>query len=139
MTTSTKTPVQIIQELIALHTTRKEVVQKMTAKEHGEDLGDLKEKLLSAAKQSDEFIVSLMNELSNYGDGVSPMVERGNEYQQTWKNALAKIDTASPDELKEIFELLEDHLRKFYETIFSTQADLPQSIEEMLQKQASLL
>ena len=136
MTTSTKTPVQITQELIALHTTRKEVVEKMTAKELS---GDLKEKLLSAAKQSDEFISSLMNELSNYGDGVSPMVERDNEYQQTWKNALAKIDTASPDQLQDIFLSLEDLLRKFYETIFSTQADLPQSLEEMLQKQSSML
>ena len=136
MTTSTKTPVQIIQELIAVHSTRKEVAEKMMAKEPG---GDMKERLLPAQKQSDEFIAALMSELSNYGDGVSPMAERDNEYQRAWKDALGKVDAASQEELQEIFMDLENKLKKFYEEVLASQADLPLPIEEMIKKQSSTL
>ncbi|MEO6721868.1 MAG: hypothetical protein ABIN67_15980 [Ferruginibacter sp.] len=133
MTTTIKTPIQVIQEIIAIHTTRKEVVQKL--KEFTSRIDGLP----AAEKQSDEFIAALLNELSNYGDGVSPMVDRDNEYQQTWKNALSTIDTATVDEQKELFLSMEKKLKEFYNDILKTQKDLPPSTIEILHKQNKLL
>ena len=89
METQSKTPVEIVQELIAIHTTRKEVVDKL---KEIPVTGNVADKLPGIIKQSDQFISELMNELSNFGDAVQGSVDRDNEYQEIWKKGLQNID-----------------------------------------------
>lgn len=131
-----KTPVEIVQELIAVHTTRKEAVDKLTTKSPGEELTA---KLSTSAQQSDQFIAELMNELSNYGDSVKDNVDRENEYQIRWKETLGNIDGMNPEEYRQVFEKLEDSLHKFYTGIQETGTELPASLQEILTRQAEEL
>lgn len=131
-----KTPVEIVQELIAIHTTRKEAVDKLTTKTPGEELSA---KLSASAQQSDRFIAELMNELSNYGDSVKDGVDRENEYQVRWKETLNNIDGMKPEEYSQAFEKLEDSLRQYYAGIQETGTELPASLQEMLTSQAEEL
>lgn len=136
METTTKTPVEIIQELLAIYTTRKDAVEKLKVK----NLADAEVvKLTHAAEQSDEFIADLMNELSNYGDAVMANVDRENEYQQIWKSSLEKIDTIPPPEGEQLFNTMENTLKKMYQHILDTNADLPDSVVKILNRQLSKL
>jgi ABC-type transporter MlaC component len=136
METQNKTPVEIVQELIAIHTTRKEVVDKLKEKQvTGNGTGELS----AITQQSDQFITELMNELSNFGDAVQGDVDRENEYQVICKKALANIDTISPQEYQRTFEALEQSLKKIYENILNTASELPASFQEILTKQAGKL
>lgn len=131
-----KTPVEIVQELIAVYTTRKEAVDKLTTKSPGEELTA---KLSTSAQQSDQFIAELMNELSNYGDSVKDNVDRENEYQIRWKETSGNIDGMNPEEYRQVFEKLEDSLHKFYAGIQETGTELPASLQEILTRQAEEL
>lgn len=131
-----KTPVEIVQELIAIHTTRKEAVDKLTTKTPGKELSA---KLSASAQQSDQFIAELMSELSNYGDSIKDGVDRENEYQLRWKDTISNIDGMNPDESNQAFEKLEDSLRQFYTGINETGTELPASLQEMLTRQAEEL
>ena len=131
MITTNKTPVAVVQELIALHTTRKEIAEKIKAKQ----VDALLPLVNTAAKQSDEFIAALMNELSAYGDGVSPMVERENEYHLIWKNSLGNFDTATPADTEELFSNLESSLQNYYAQELESQVGLPETLVELLNRQ----
>jgi hypothetical protein len=136
MEITTKTPVEVIQELIAIHTTRKDAVEKLTAKKPpNAEVA----KLRSAAQQSDEFIAELMNELSNYGDAVMANVDRENEYQEIWKRSLGTIDSISPMEGEQTFQAMESALKKMYEHTLEANSDLPVSVAEILNRQLSKL
>lgn len=131
-----KTPVEIVQELIAIHTTRKEAVDKLTTKAPGEELTA---KLSTSAQQSDRFIAELMDELSNYGDSVQAGVDRENEYQVLWKETLSNIDGMNQEEYRQVFEKLEDSLHQFYAGIKETGTELPASLQEIVTNQAEAL
>lgn len=131
-----KTPVEIVQELIAVHTTRKEAVEKLTTKSPGEELTV---RLSTSAQQSDQFIAELMDELSNYGDSVQAGVDRENEYQVLWKETLSNIDDINPDQSSRAFEKLEESLRQFYAGIRETGTELPASLQEIVTNQAQAL
>lgn len=136
MQTTTKTPVETIQELLAIHTTRKDVVEKLKAKQ----LADAEAaKLTSAAEQSDEFIAELMNELSNYGDAVMANVNHENQYQELWKNSLETIDTLSTQQSVQTFQSMENCLKKMYQDTLEANSDLPVSMSEILNMQLSKL
>src|SRR4051794_5817761 len=127
MSTIAKTPVEVVQELIAVHTTRKEVTEKIKTTALPRDF----EGVLSAAeKQSREFIKELLGELSNYGDGVMAAVERDDEYHKIWKDALLNIDFAPIEDRKKIFFDLEESLKKVYRDILEAQTDLPPAVTE---------
>ncbi len=136
METQNKTPVEIVQELIAIHTTRKEVVDKLKQIQVTENVAD---KLQGIIKQSDQFISELMNELSNFGDAVPGEVNRENEYQVMWKNALSRIDTINPQESEQVFQALEKSLKKMYHDILDKISELPASLQEIVTKQEAKL
>jgi hypothetical protein len=132
MSTIAKTPVEVVQELIAVHTTRKEVTEKIKTTGLPRDF----EGVLSAAeKQSREFIKELLGELSNYGDGVMAAVERDDEYHKIWKEALLNIDSAPIEDRKKIFFDLEESLKKVYRDILEAQTDLPPAVTEIVNRQ----
>ncbi len=131
-----KTPVEIVQELIAVHTTRKEAVDKLTTKSPEEELAA---KLSASEQQSDQFITELMNELSNYGDSVKDNVDRENEYQIRWKETSGNIDGMNQEEYRQVFEKLEDSLHQFYADILETGTELPASLQEIITNQAQAL
>lgn len=133
MDTQTKTPVEIVQELIAIHTTRKEAVEKLklSATEGT--------RAKTATGQSDQFIAALMNELSTFGDAVQSEAGRENDYQTTYKNMLAEIDTMSPQQQEQAFQELEEKLKAVYQTLLETKADLPESLQTLLAEQKEQL
>lgn len=126
METETKSPVQIVQEFIALHTTRKEAAEKL----HADPV---------AAQQSDGFIAELMEELANYGDAVMASTDRENEYQQTYTNALGKVESMKAEEQAQTFQELEASLKKMYQTTLESETGLPEPLREILTKQADRL
>ena len=129
MDTQTKTPVEIVQELIAIHATRKEAAEKlMPAAGEGQHTG-------SAAQQSDQFITALMNELSDFGDGVQSVAGRENDYQITYKNMLGSIDTLTPEEQEQAFQGLEESLKKVYKSILENKNELPESLQKIITEQ----
>ncbi len=134
MESQIKSPVEIVQELIAIHTTRKEAVDKLTA---GQVAGNFAEKLSSSKQQSDEFISELMSELSNFGDGVSAGVDRDNEYQQSWKNVSVNVNETNAVDAEATFQDMENTLKKYYSDIIESQSGLPVSLQEILTKQAA--
>ena len=132
MQTTAKTPVEIIQELIAIHSTRKEAAMKLGQQENVDNKD-------SPVQLSDEFIKQLMNELSNYGDAVMESVDRDNEYQQGWKNGLEKIDALSSQEKTKTFQALESRLQEFYQHIINEHPELPVSLLQTIQNQSNQL
>jgi hypothetical protein len=132
MQTTAKTPVEIIHELIAIHTTRKEASIKLSQHE----IANNKD---SPVQLSDEFIKQLMNELSNYGDAVMESVDRDNEYQQEWKNNLEKIDALSAEEKDKRFRSLEGSLKNVYQDIINEHPELPSSLLQTIQNQSDQL
>jgi hypothetical protein len=136
MESQTRTPVEIVQELIAIHTTRKEASAKLKEKGIPEEV---LAKLTAASQQSDQFITGLMNELSNFGDAVLSDVDRENEYERIWKNALKNIDATDSHENAQTFQALEDSLKKIYNEILETKDGLPPSLQEIINKQAGKL
>lgn len=128
----TKTPLEITQELIAIHTTRMEIAEKFSKKAL---TPDAKTSLALAKQQSEKYTKELMIELSNFGDGVMSSVGNQNEYQVMYKNVLGKIDTMSPQESQQTFQSLETALKNMYQAILKTQTDLPTSLQEILSNQ----
>ena len=122
-------PVEIVQKLIAIHTTRKEASEKM-----GNNSASLplQGKLKSAAEQSDRFIKALLNELSQFGDAVQSEVSREDEYQQTWNNAMVNIDTVDASSLSDTHQKLENTLLNVYSEIIDSYHDLPVSLNDLL-------
>lgn len=128
-----KSPVEIIQELIAIHTTRIEMVEKCEEKAL---TPAVKTSFKSAKQQSKKYTEELLSELSNFGDAVMASVDHQNEYQVMYKNVLGKIDAMAPQEAEHTFQSLEIALKNIYESILETKADLPAALQEMLSKQA---
>lgn len=133
MDTQTKTPVEIVQELIAIHTTRKEAVAKLKLSESSNA------QAATADQQSDQFIAALMNELSTFGDAVQSEAGRENDYQTTYKKMLAEIDTMSTQQHEQTFQELEEKLKAVYQTILETKNDLPESLQKILTEQKEQL
>ncbi|HLL42448.1 MAG TPA: hypothetical protein VK369_04880 [Segetibacter sp.] len=122
-------PVEIVQKLIAIHTTRKEASEKM-----GNNSASLplQGKLESAAGQSDRFIKALLSELSQFGDAVQSEVNRDDDYQQTWNNAIVNIDTIDASALSDTHQKLENTLLNIYSEIIDSYQDLPVSLNDLL-------
>ncbi|HEX8279428.1 MAG TPA: hypothetical protein VF540_12065 [Segetibacter sp.] len=129
-------PVEIVQKLIAIHTTRKEASEKMG---NNNASLPLQGKLQSAAEQSDRFLKALLNELSQFGDAVQSEVNREDEYQQTWNNAMVHIDTADASALSDTLQSLENTLFNIYSEIIDSYHDLPVSLNDLLISQVKEL
>lgn len=129
---TTKTPIETTQELIAIHTTRMEIVEKYSRKTFSPDA---KTRMALAGQQSEKYTKELMIELSKFGDGVMSSVDNQNEYQVIYKNVLGKINTMTIQEAQQTFQSLETALKNIYQAILKTQTDLPVSLREILSKQ----
>lgn len=127
MDTQTKSPVEIVQELIAIHTTRKEAVEKLQLPEGAQ------------SQQSDQFIAALMSELSNFGDAVQSEAGRENEYQTTYKKILPEIDNMTPQQHQQAFGELEAKLKEVYDRLMETKDELPESLQTILTQQKEQL
>jgi hypothetical protein len=136
METGAKSPVQIIQEFIALHTTRKEAAERLKATGTN---GDAATKMAAAGPQSDGFITELMEELSNYGDAVLANVDRDNAYQSLWNEALGKLEGMTPEAAVQTFEAMENSLEVQYQHTLETESEVPEPVREILTRQASQL
>ena len=136
MDTQTKSPVEIVQEFIALHTTRKEALERLNSNQLLENSAG---RNAAAGPQSDAFISELMEELSNYGDAVMASVDRENEYQGIWTQALGTLDTMTPVEGAKTFQAMEDRLKQQYQHTLETEMSLPDSLQAILKRQASQL
>jgi hypothetical protein len=134
--TKTKTPIQIVQELLAIHTTRKEATEKLIALRLTIDTAA---EVRVAAQDNDEAIAEWMGELSNYGDAVMASVDQENEYQKIYKNALGMIDAMTLQEREETFRLLEDSLKRTYQHTIAANTELPASTNEILNRQLNKL
>lgn len=128
----TKTPLEITQELIAVHTSRLELVEKLMGK--GVAL-EGPERFTSATRQSEKFTKELMIELSNFGDAAMSSVDNQNEYQAGYKDILGKIDAMSPEDGEQAFQKLETSLRNIYQAFLKTSTALPTSLQEILSSQ----
>ena len=102
-----KKPVNILQELIAIHTTSILVGNRLESNAGAPTLNVLK-------NQSTHFITELMNELSNYGDAVTSTTERDNEYQEIWTKSLSRLNSLSTNDGKGILNKMEENLIKIY-------------------------
>ena len=135
MDTNTKTPVDIIQELLAVLSTRKEAAEKLMSKT---DDSELKASVQESLVQSDSFIEPLMEELSHSGDAVQGETGRDNAYQQIWQEAFQHIDSMNTETARSTFDRLESALKMHYSSLQS-QTDLPESLLALLEKQSSQL
>jgi hypothetical protein len=136
METQGITPVQIIQELLAMLTTRKEACEKIAAKP---DAGASGNRFKDVAAQTDKYVSALQNELSGFGDAVMSDVDRNNEYHRMWKQVLEKAPSASAKELEQDFMRMENTLANAYSEYSSADMKLPESLSVLLAKQAEAL
>ena len=128
-----KSPVEIVQKLLAIHSTRKEACEKMAK---NNEAINLQEKLTSAAAQSDRFIKALLNELSEFGDAVQSEVNREDEYHDAWNEVTGQTGTLNASALGDIFGKLENSLINIYNKIADTYQDLPFTLNDLLTNQA---
>ena len=136
MKTQSKTPVDIIQELILIHTTRMEACSKLQAKQLDDHF---KSRVNNATEQSKHFIKALMNELSNFGDAVKADVSSDNEYHKLYKEMLATFDTENTQGLIQLSNSMEESLKTTYLHIIESRQEFSASLMELLNKQFSAI
>ncbi|WP_018613802.1 hypothetical protein [Segetibacter koreensis] len=127
-----KSPVEIVQKLIAIDTTRKEVSERMMKSNAASSMRD-KLKLVSA--QSQKFVKSLLNELSQFGDAVQSEVNHEDEYHEIWNKSLANIDNMEASLLEDNFKRSENSLISIYSELLDSYPDLPTTLHELLTDQ----
>lgn len=132
MNVELKTPVDILQELIVMHTTRVEFSNKILAKIIDENL---KTTLHKITQQSSLFIEALMNELSNFGDAVKADANRNNEYNSIYTNLLVDFDAADITKLQYSFDKMEEVLKNNYVDIIDANKELSASMGQILNAQ----
>jgi hypothetical protein len=132
MNVELKTPVDILQELIVMHTTRVEFSNKMLGKIIDESLKTTFHKII---QQSSLFIEALMNELSNFGDAVKADANRNNEYNNIYTNVLVDFDAADITKLQYSFDKMEELLKNNYVDIIDANKELSTSMGQILNAQ----
>ena len=127
-----KTPVNVVQEIIAIHTNRKEAYQKMVDKT---DNGKLKDAMQKYIAQSDRFIAALMNELSGFGDGVAGEVDMENDFNNTWRQHAQSADNFTGTQVSDLVNTLEQLLPQQYQNYTALNQEMPEPTRELLKKQ----
>ena len=124
-----KTAVQVVQELIAVHTTRREAAKKLLERVDDAQVPRYKKIL----EESDHAIKELMNELSQFGDAVSADVSRDYPYHQLWNKLLENQNESSGNTaLQNGFEQMELLLDDRYKMELTEADHLPESLKELL-------
>ncbi len=127
-----KTTVSIIQELIAIHSTRVEASSRLETDEN-------ESSLRNAGVESEKFLEELLSELSQYGDAVSATAERNNAYQDIWTKNLTGIEGLDPAQKLEIFANMENSLATIYAEILLKPELLHASLLEMIRRQKQVV
>ncbi|MCG2615145.1 hypothetical protein LZZ85_12670 [Terrimonas sp. NA20] len=128
-TSETDKPVDIVQELIAIHTTRIDAARRLNPTL--EDAADT-----PVVLQSTGWITQLTDELSDFGDAVQSIANRENQYQQAWKNALNILDGLSASECKSTWMKMEAILTEHYQHLLLKEESLPRSLLQMIRQQS---
>lgn len=124
----TDKPVDIVQELIAILTTRAEAATRLKP-------FALNTLNASVADESTNWVRQLTEELSDFGDAVQPIANRENKYQQAWIVALANLDEQSRTGNEEEWQKMEALLKEHYKHILSKEDVLPASLVKMIRQQ----
>ena len=133
METAGKSPVNIVQELIAIHTTRMEAYKRI--KEKVDDAG-FTNSLNKCIEQSDRYSKELLDELSEFGDAVAAEVDQDVAFNNVWKNALKDFDGMDPAGLRSLFDAMEESLKKTYRQYNDIGVELTVRLKESLDKQS---
>jgi hypothetical protein len=136
METLGKSAVNIIQELIAIHTTRKEAYSRMKDKTNDQQFND---KLSKALEQSGKASAALLNELSEFGDGVSGAVDLDIEFNNIWKNALNNFDSITTPELVSLYNNMEASLQRAYRHYIENGVELTDPLKDLLRRQSQMI
>lgn len=128
-----KTSINILQELIAMLTTRKEIAGKILEKRPDAAITEM---LSSSSHQSEEYIKALMEELTEFGDTVMGEVSRDNQYHKLWNQTMENIENKNLAELSQNFMQMEEALKNTYNEFVDFSTDTPTSLHELLIKQA---
>lgn len=131
-----KSPVEIVQTLLAVYTTRREAIEKIAKNESAQNLQSTVQPL---AEQSERFSKALLNELSEFGDAVQSEVSRDDEYHQVWNKVVSDADTMEASSLSETFKNSESILVNIYSRIINENTDLPAALTELLTSQLNEL
>lgn len=130
-----KTSVNIIQDLLALHTEGKEAYSKL--KEDAND--ELSLKLEKGIHQSNDFTEQLLKELSKSGDGVSGEADRADKFYRIWKSYLENVTTSSNQQSNNIYWALEQSVNETYKELVGLPAAAGPSLNEVLYNQFAAL
>lgn len=130
------TAVQVLQELIAIHTIRVEAGERLQGIAPSPAFTS---KLVAATQQSKGYISDLMEELSKFGDGVPADVDRDNPYHTLWVDELTHLDTMDSQDAEKLFTRMESSLPPLYSNYNASQSELPAAISSMLSHQSGEL
>ncbi len=130
MATQAATPITTIQELIAAHTARIEGYEQL--KTHGQDHGNQFDENI---QESQSYVAQLMEELAAYGDAAQSEVNRDTPLHKRWSELSVAPARVDPVQIADA----EKALVEKYRTILRDTADLPESLEKLLQKQMTAL
>ena len=134
MNTTTQTPVQILQELIAIHTTRIELTEKLAGPDTQSGITG---RLAHIRQQSELFTKELMSELSQFGDSIPGSVDNDNPYQQKYREVLGSLDGSA--NRAGTLEELETILVSTYKDYLSKTTMEAETIQLLIQKQAAAI
>jgi ABC-type transporter Mla subunit MlaD len=127
----TKTPVDIVEEALALQTIRKEAAERL--KQHSSGMGA--EEYSTELQNADKAIAELMAELSQFGDAVKGAGGEQNEVQHIWNETLTRLDSLTPEQSRTTLKQLKEAMKKEYQALSDAQNGLPESLLKLLQKQ----
>ncbi len=136
MNVELKSPVDILQEFIVMHTTRIECANKILAIEKNNTLAIDAEKIV---QQSTGFIEALMSELSNFGDAIKADVNKNTSYNMLYPELLTEFVSEDSTIWEDGFKKMEGILRNNYLDVINANRELPASIIQVLETQATSL
>lgn len=134
MAIEAKTPVDIIEALLAMQNTRKEAAERFAAPQ-----GNASPLFQHAKASAEKAIAQLMSELSQFGDAVKGAGVSDHEFFQLWNEAIAQFPSLSEEQKQHTFEQMERSLQQHYRKTLSEERELPSSLEEVLAAQAKEL
>jgi hypothetical protein len=130
MATQAATPITTIQELLAAHAARMEGYEQLKSRNPAN--GQQYDRNI---QESQGYVSQLMEELAAYGDATHSEVNRDTPLHKRWSAMTASENSIDQVQLADAEEAL---LEKYRQTLRET-ADLPESLEKLLQKQLTAL
>lgn len=127
----TKTPVDVVEEALALQTIRKEAAERLAQRTNGEGAAEFS----TEQQNTDKAISQLMAELSQFGDAVKGAGREQNEVQTIWNDAVTKLDTLNAEQSRQTMHQLKAAMQQQYQQLLSEDHSLPESLQQLLQKQ----